>query len=260
MARDVQESFVGSIQRLRSAQKSNRGAPLYSVVVNRRLGRVFAAAAYQAGLTPNQVTAISAVFTFAGIGVLAIAPPSWPVGVVISLLLVLGYALDSSDGQLARLRGGGSLLGEWLDHVVDSAKNVAVHLAVLVMAYRFFPGPKLWLLIPMILTIVTVVHFFGFLLTELLGRATGAPKRTGEFSVMMSAAKLPTDYGVLCLIFVLIGAPLVFMIIYSVITVCTAAYTVLVLGRWAGQVSALDAAAGSTRVAHSPDSERVARV
>ena len=63
---------------------------------------------------------------------------------------MLGYALDSADGQLARLRGGGSLTGEWLDHVIDSFKISTLHLAVLVMAYRFFPTPTWWLLVPLV--------------------------------------------------------------------------------------------------------------
>ena len=92
---------------LATAQKSNRNAPAYSRWVNRPLGRIFAATAFKLGLTPNQVTAISAVFTFAGIGVLATGTPSWWLGVLVAALLVLGYALDSADGQLARLRGGG---------------------------------------------------------------------------------------------------------------------------------------------------------
>ena len=57
-------------------------------------------------------------------------------GVVVSLLLILGYALDSADGQLARLLGGGTPEGEWLDHVIDSAKLATIHLAVLVSLYR----------------------------------------------------------------------------------------------------------------------------
>src|SRR5690625_8046772 len=69
-------SFTDSVRALGSAGKSNRGAPLYSRFVNRPLGRVFAALAHQVGLTPNQVTGISAVFTFAGIAVLATVPPS----------------------------------------------------------------------------------------------------------------------------------------------------------------------------------------
>jgi phosphatidylglycerophosphate synthase len=59
---------------------------------------------------------------------LATAPATWFVG-LITVVLVLGYALDAADGQLARLRGGGSSLGEWLDHMIDSAKVVGPHLA-----------------------------------------------------------------------------------------------------------------------------------
>ena len=99
---------------------------------------MFAAAAYQIGLTPNQVTYISATFTFVGLLVLALAPATWPVGLLVTVVLVLGYAFDAADGQLARLRGGGSLLGEWLDHMIDSVKVAALHLAVLVT-----PVPKL---------------------------------------------------------------------------------------------------------------------
>ena len=127
--------FREAMTQLRGAQKSARGGPPYSIFVNRPMGRVLAALAFRAGLTPNQVTALSAVATFVGVGLLAAAPASYVTGVAVGLLLVLGYALDSADGQLARLRGGGSLQGEWLDHTVDSLKVVVVHLAVLVTWY-----------------------------------------------------------------------------------------------------------------------------
>ncbi|WP_286279159.1 CDP-alcohol phosphatidyltransferase family protein [Naasia aerilata] len=100
-----------ALERLRSSQKSSKGAAAYSRFVNRPLGRVLAAVAATAGLRPNQVTAISAVFTFAGIVLLATVPPSLGLGVGVTLLLLVGYALDSADGQVARLRGGGSLAG-----------------------------------------------------------------------------------------------------------------------------------------------------
>ena len=117
-------TFTSSLEELRSAQKGRKGAPPYSLFVNRPLGRVFAAAANVLGLRPNQVTMISACFTFAAIALLAIGPATWWVGVLVAVGLVLGYALDSADGQLARLQGGGSLTGEWLDHMIDSVKVV----------------------------------------------------------------------------------------------------------------------------------------
>src|SRR5688572_6062190 len=116
MAERVQSSYAAAVERLASAQKGSRNAPAYSRWVNRPLGRRFAAMAYVAGLTPDRVTGISGCFTFARIGVLALADPHPLVGLLVGVLLVIGYALDSADGQLARLRGGGTLRGEWLDH------------------------------------------------------------------------------------------------------------------------------------------------
>ncbi|RYF39098.1 MAG: CDP-alcohol phosphatidyltransferase family protein, partial [Comamonadaceae bacterium] len=117
------EPIRETLARLASAQKgAAKGAPAYSIWVNRRVGRLLAVIAYRLGLTPNQVTAVSAVFTFTGIALIAFAPVSIWMGIAVWLLLALGYAWDSADGQVARLRGGGSLSGEWLDHFVDAVK------------------------------------------------------------------------------------------------------------------------------------------
>ena len=245
MLNSRQDGFADSLGRLRHAQKSNKGAPLYSIMVNRPVGRVFAAAAHRMGLTPNAVTGVSAVFTFSGIAAIAIAPPSLVTGLVVTVLLVLGYALDAADGQLARLRGGGSMLGEWLDHVIDSVKIATLHAAVLVMMARHYDLPRGWLLVPIGFGAVYVVHFFGMLLTELLARLAHAqagrpmPVR-GQGSRLVAFAKIPTDYGVLCWVFLLIGWPSVFLSVYAFLGLMTAAYTALVLLTWARRVAALD--------------------
>ena len=237
--------FAESIGRLQAAQKPNAGAPLYSVLVNRPLGRCFAAAAHTIGLTPNLVTAISAAFTYTAIALLALLPPSIGLGFGVAGLLMIGYALDAADGQLARLRGGGSLLGEWLDHVIDAGKTATLQLAVLVSFWRFGTGSDWWLAVPLVFCAVSTVHFFGFLLTELLERihharrGTSKPGRGGG-SRLLAAAKLPTDYGLLCVVFALLGWPVVFFWVYTVLAVCTAAYTALVLPRWARRIAALD--------------------
>ena len=241
--------FTASYQRLRNAQKSSKGAPAYSLYVNRPLGRVFAAAAYQVGLTPNQVTYISATFTFAGLLVLALAPATILVGVVVAVCLVLGYAFDSADGQLARLRGGGSLLGEWLDHMIDSVKVSSVHLAVLITFYRNFDLAPGWLLVPMGFTIASAVHFFGMILVDLMARARRASYGLGAPPLepadrVKTLVKLPTDYGILCLVFVLLGAHLLFFVVYTFLALAMAGYTVLVARKWRSDVVALDALVG----------------
>lgn len=247
--RDEHAGYRESLTRLRAAQKSGSGAPLYSLVVNRPLGRVLAAAAHQGGLTPNQVTGLSALFTFTGIGAIALGPATVATGVGVAALLVLGYALDAADGQLARLRGGGSTVGEWLDHLVDSIKVVVLHLVVAVCLFRSFDLDARWLLVPLAFAAASSVHFFGMVLVDLLARVQHSahglamPKRESRNS-MMSIAKVPTDYGVLCLSFALLGWHSAFLIVYSLLALAMVGYTVLVIGKWRRDVEKLDSLAG----------------
>jgi phosphatidylglycerophosphate synthase len=173
--------------------------------------------------------------------------PSGLVGLGVSLALVLGYALDAADGQLARLRGGGSAVGEWLDHMIDSAKVSGVHLAVLIMAYRHFGFSSAgWLLVPMAFAVVSSVHFFGMILVEQLAREArarsglGPPERQAA-TPLRTLLKFPTDYGVLCLLFLLLGAPAAFFSAYSVCAAASAGYLVLILRKWRHDVASLDA-------------------
>lgn len=240
----AQRSFRDSLTRLRAAQKSSKGAPLYSLLVNRPMGRVFAAAAHQVGLTPNQVTLISAAFTFTGIALIAILPPAWWSALAIAAALVIGYGLDAADGQLARLTGGGSLAGEWLDHVIDSGKIAALHLAVLINLYRHLSTGGWVLAVPLIFSAAYVVHFFAMLLTDLLTRVSlarsGATAVPAKPSRVMSLAKLPTDYGVLCLSFLLLGVPVVFFWVYVVLAAAMFGYTALALPLWYGRIRRLN--------------------
>lgn len=238
-------SISATLVDLRAAGKASHHAPLYSRLVNRPLGRALAAVAHRLGMTPDQVTVTSAVCTFTGIVVLAVARPEPLTGVVVALLLVLGYALDSADGQLARLRGGGSLTGEWLDHMVDCAKGAAVHLAVLVSLYRFDgPTPPELLLLPAAFGLVTTVMFFGTVLTEQLRKSAGDQGGAGEGrrSPLRSFVTAPADYGLLCVAFVLLGSRPVFLVAYAFLFAGTTAYLAAGLVRWRRQLALLDAA------------------
>ncbi|MCZ2830216.1 CDP-alcohol phosphatidyltransferase family protein [Modestobacter sp. VKM Ac-2986] len=231
------ETLRDTLGRLSTAQKGAAGAPAYSRFVNRRAGRLLAALAFHAGLTPNAVTGISALCTFTGIALLALVAPSWWLGLAVAGCLAVGYALDSADGQLARLRGGGSPAGEWLDHMVDALKTSSLHLALLVGLYRFEPverGPVL--LVPLAFCVVAAVLFFGTMLNEALRAQHGAPTRAqrtaGRPSVLRSLVVLPTDYGLLCWVFVLLGAPVVFLSVYAGLAVLTAGYLALAALSW----------------------------
>lgn len=226
----MRPTYRQSLRDLASAQKgAARSAPAYSRFVNRRIGRVLAAWAHTVGLSPNQVTGLSALATFAGIALLALLPPTWPLGAAVALLLALGYALDSADGQVARLTGTGSRAGEWLDHVVDATKISALPLALVVGLYRSGAVPDPWLLVPLVHAVAGAVYFFGMILTEQMRAAVGVrstARAGGRAPWLRSVLGLPTDYGTLCLSFALLGEVSLFLVVYSAI----AGATVLVAG------------------------------
>ena len=239
---------------LRSSQKRSRTAPPYSKYFNRPLGRIFAVVAFQLGMSPNQVTYVSAAFTFGGILVLALAPATVATGIIVAVTLVLGYALDSSDGQVARLQGKSSAVGEWLDHMIDSVKISSIHLAVLCTFYWHFElsHPAL-LLVPIVFTIVQTVHFFGMILVDLLVREHTAGRAAGQHTSGASPvdpatrtarlttwAKLPIDYGFLCIAFLLLGAHTLFVAIYTTLAIAWLGYLLLVVRKWQRDVAALD--------------------
>ncbi|GAA4359810.1 CDP-alcohol phosphatidyltransferase family protein [Angustibacter luteus] len=242
-AANERPGFRETRQRLSQAQKTTKGAPAYSRYVNRPLGRSFAAAAYLLGRTPNQVTAVSACFTYAAIAVVFLVRPQWWVGVLVAALLVLGYALDAADGQLARLRGGGSPAGEWLDHMFDAGKVATLHLAVLVAVYRFYDVADGWLLVPLAFSAVSSVAFFGMILNDLLRQrqvaATGVPIERGGTSRLRSLLVIPTDYGFLCLAFVLFGVPAAFFPVYCLFFLANAGFLALAVVKWFHDMQAL---------------------
>ena len=239
----MDESFRAVYSRLSAAQKGRaRGAPAYSVHVNRPLGRILATLAYKAGLTPNQVTLVSAAFTLTGIALLATLTPQVGLGIAVWLLLGLGYAWDSADGQVARLRGGGSLDGEWLDHVVDAVKLISLHLAVLIGLYRFTDLDRALLLVPLGFTVVSGVTFFAMILNDLLKSARGVQSsaaRGGGGTSLRSFLVLPTDYGVLCALFVLWAWTPVFLGAYTLVFAACTAFLLLALVKWFREMRAL---------------------
>lgn len=241
--------YYEAVRELASAQKSNRGAPIYSRLVNRPWGRLLAAAAYRLDMTPDQVTVVSALCTYAGIALVALAPPSVPLGLLVGFLLMLGYALDSADGQLARLRGGGTPAGEWLDHIADAIKLATIHGAVAISVFRFggrtHDLPDWVLLIPLAFGAIQYVQFFTFILTDKMLRADDehrlAAQDTSRPSVLKSILAAPHDYGLLCLSFLLLGFPPVFLTLYTLLMLGSGVYLAGVLIRSHRRVSALGA-------------------
>jgi phosphatidylglycerophosphate synthase len=233
--------FREALDSLAGAQKTSKGAPAYSRYINRRLGRILAAAAYSRNLTPNQVTVISAVATFSGLALLVLTDPTSGTALLVSALLILGYALDSADGQLARLTGKGSAAGEWLDHTVDAFKEGSVHLCVMICWWRYLDLDSIWLIVPIAFQILGTAHFFSLLLIDQLRRAhrakSSAPaEEKFKSSLLYSLAVLPTDFGLLCVLFILLLVPAVFVGAYGLLMLANAAFLALALPKWYREV------------------------
>ncbi|MGP3947255.1 CDP-alcohol phosphatidyltransferase family protein [Streptomyces sp. 7N604] len=233
-------AFGAALRELRGAQKTAKGVSLYSRHINRPAGRVIAAAAYRSGLTPNHVTLLSAAFSFGAIAALAFVRPSWALAFTVYAGLAVGFAFDSADGQLARLRGQSSPAGEWLDHVVDCAKITALHAAVLISFYRFFelPGPG-WLLLPLGFQFAAVVTFFGGLLTDKLKPKAGASAPLTAPSRIRAVALLPVDYGVFCGVFLLLGSERAFLGAYAALFAVHALFLVAFTAKWFRELTAI---------------------
>ena len=238
--------YRNNLAALRHAQKPSRGTAAYSRHVNRPVARHVAAWTHSFGLTPNAATAISATLSAAGLVILATQRPTVLAGLAVALLLAAGYVMDSVDGQLARLRGSGSLSGEMLDHTVDCVKTVSLHLAVLISFFRFPPADdRTWLLVPIAFLVVDVVSFFGLVTMPLLRRLYRSPGAgTGTAPApehpLRRFVLLPTDYGTFCWMFVLLGWPRLFLLAYTAMFVVNAVVMVPVLAKWWRELRVLD--------------------
>lgn len=223
---------------LDSAQKPGQGVPAYTRWINRRGARVVAAVGYASGWTPNMVTAMSAVLSLIGMGLLIFVSPSLWLGVVVAAFLAAGYLFDSADGQLARLQQRSSKTGEWIDHVVDAFRSPAIHIstAIAVMIYR----PENWWLavVAVVYSLVTSGQFLSQILAESFVRRAGATQTRG--GNLRSWILLPTDSGTLCWSFILWGIPPAFAVVYLLLAVIALAHSAVSLRRRYTDLVALD--------------------
>ncbi|MGP9608354.1 CDP-alcohol phosphatidyltransferase family protein [Glutamicibacter sp. AOP33-2CA-4] len=229
-----------AVSRLSAAQKSGQGVPAYLRWVNRGIGRRMGAMAYVLGLSPNAVTLLSAAVSFTGIGIIALAAPNAVMSWLAVVLLLTGYALDSADGQLARLLGVSSPAGEWLDHVVDALRLPAFHLGVAIGLYRRADAEIWTAALAVAFALVASTWFIGQLLAEKLGpKSVRAPG--SDASAWVSLAKQPYDVSTSFLTMLFFPWLGTFIVLYAALLVFTALVAVLSLYRkyrWLASVTA----------------------
>ncbi len=86
-------------------------------------------------ITPNQVTILSLVVALAGT-VFQAVDLTWRGLLVGGALFMLAHMLDALDGQLARLRKAGSVIGMYFDFFIDELKAYFIFVSIAVRLYR----------------------------------------------------------------------------------------------------------------------------
>jgi phosphatidylglycerophosphate synthase len=242
------DGFRERFDSLRQAQKKRRGVPLYTLYVNRPAGRVIAAAS-PAWMTPNGLTAIGGVLTYGALIALMFFVDGGPAAALVGVALVLGFFFDSADGQLARLRSAGSVSGEWLDHVLDSGRIVLLHIATLWFLVRTEAlDETLAVLVCTAFALAATLVFFAGTLFEKLEALHGEKPATpaaaasaSRQSSLRSALMLPVDYGVTCVMFLLLPWPAVFVPVYVLLAVIKVLSTSAFLAKWYLALRRIDA-------------------
>ena len=216
--RRAPEGYGDVVRRLSAAQKSGKGAPAYSRYVNRRLGRRFAAAAYLAGMRPNQVTVVSAVFSLrgdrgprpgAGDLVVRAARGRRP-----RARLRLGRRRRPARPParrrlgLRRVARPHGRLREDLGPAPGRGRRASTGSPT---------WPAAWLLVPIGYAVVGRDVLLRADPQRTAAARAGAEKPVGPDvgrrpRCVRSLAKIPLDYGVLCLVFVLLGWPVLFLV------------------------------------------------
>ena len=177
--------------------KVNRGGGLFSEAVSQRLGARISVFAHKHKLAPTVLTVanlgVSCLVSFV---VVATAGPvadnrvwAWPVGLLALLGWQAAYALDCSDGQLARVTGQTSPAGGRVDVLCDVAGQIALVSALSAVAAAQVPETPAWL----------VAAFAGTwmvnLVTSVMQSGSQASSMVTSTKFPVRVAKLVRDYG-----------------------------------------------------------------
>ena len=119
---------------------------IFAKLINRRLSRVFSfwLLKIRPTISPSTVSTLSFIVSVIGIGMFLLPNYYWRlVGIV---LLQSGFALDCSDGEIARIQNSMSAFGAWLDSVFDRFKEVLM-IAALTAQWYWYHTEAVWVIV-----------------------------------------------------------------------------------------------------------------
>jgi phosphatidylglycerophosphate synthase len=207
---------------------ANRGGGLFSEAVSQRLGARIAVLAHRFRLAPTVLTVanlgLSCLVSFA---VIAAAEPvadgrvwAWPIGLLALIGWQVAYALDCSDGQLARVTGQTSPAGARVDVLCDVAGQIALVAALAATAEAQVPETPGWLLAAFAGT------WMVNLVTSVMQSGPSAASMVTSTSAPVRVIKLVRDYGAVVLVagLVLTLAPQWTIWVVGIFTLINAAF------------------------------------
>nr|BFE67072.1 hypothetical protein GCM10020092_003730 [Actinoplanes digitatis] len=115
--------------------------------------------------------------------------PAWPIGLLALVGWQLAYALDCSDGQLARVTGQTSAAGGRVDVLCDVAGQIALVAALSAVAEAQVPETPAWLLAAFAGT------WMVNLVTSVMQSGDQASSMVTSRSLPVRVVKLVRDYG-----------------------------------------------------------------
>ncbi len=126
------------MSKIQSTYKSRETEEFLDVIFYRPFGYRLALASRRVGLTPNGVTLVG---TIAGsiAGLLLLSANVWYVAVA-AALLIFSEAMDSADGQLARLTSNFSEIGRVVDGFAGYVAYMFIYIAVGISLADYFSG------------------------------------------------------------------------------------------------------------------------
>jgi phosphatidylglycerophosphate synthase len=176
---------------------ANRGGGLFSEALSQRLGARIAVVGYRLKLAPTVLTAanlgLGCLVSFA---VVAAAEPvadgriwAWPIGLLALIGWQIAYALDCSDGQLARVTNQTSPAGARVDILCDVAAQIALVAALSAVAEAQVPETPGWLLAAFAGT------WMVNLVTSVMQAGPSGASMVTSRSTPVRLIKLVRDYG-----------------------------------------------------------------
>ena len=179
----------------------------YTVYINRKLGVIIANATPEF-VTPNGLSFFGFLVFIVGLFLL-VQSSTHVDSILVVIIFLFQYAIDSADGVLARKRKVSSDIGEWLDHSLDGIRIPLLHIAVLIFFFKSDGYINIVELSAFSLSIIAMSgnYISNILKVKILSVRSGSyvEKMVGMRRIGIKLMLIPADFGIYYFIFLLLA-------------------------------------------------------